>query len=81
MVSDVLVPMRSAEVEAEGSMMPGMVVSLGTGSLASIAFSGASSVVSERGPESIEGATRRTARTAAQIAQLILADYVQRGWM
>ena len=78
MVSDVLVPMRSAEVEAEGSMMPGLVVSLFTGSLASIAFSGASSVVSERGPESIEGASRRT---AAQIAQLILADYVQRGWM
>ncbi len=77
-VADTLVPLRSAEVEAEGGKLPGMVGSLAIGSLADIAFSGSLSLASEAGPESIEGAARRT---AAQIAQLMLAAYVRRGWM
>ena len=76
-VADTLVPLRSAEVEAEGGMMPGMVLSLGAGSLINVAFSGASAAYSEAGPESVEGAARRT---ATQIAQFMLAGYVQRGW-
>ncbi len=77
-VADTLVPLRSAEVDAEGGKMPGMAGSLATGSIANIAFSGSLSLASEAGSESIEGAARRT---AAQIAQLMLAAYVQRGWM
>ena len=77
-VSDVLVPLRSAEIVAEGGKMPGMVVSLGIGSIADIAVSGASAIVSETGDESVDGAARRT---AAQIAQLVLAGYARRGWL
>ena len=76
-VADALIPLRSAEVEAEGGLLPGMVLSLGAGSLINVAFSGASAAYSEAGPESVEGAARRT---AAQIAQVMLAGYVQRGW-
>lgn len=76
-VADSLIPLRTSEVEANGGKMPGMAVSLGFGSLPNIAFSGASAIVSEAGPDSVEGAAKNT---AAQIAQLLVAAYARRGW-
>jgi hypothetical protein len=73
-----LVSLGSAEVEAEGGKMPGMVVSLGVGSAATIAASGASKVFTEAGPEGIDGAAKRTAK---EIAELMVAGYKRRGWM
>ena len=76
-VSDALIPLRASEVEANGGKMPGMAMSLGFGSAANIALSGATAVVSEVGPESVEGAAKHT---AAQISQLMVAAYARRGW-
>ncbi len=73
-----LVSLGSAEIEAEGGKMPGMVVSLGVGSAVSIAASGASKIVSETGSETLDGAAKRTAK---EIAELMVAGYQRRGWM
>jgi hypothetical protein len=72
------VPLGSAEVEAEGGKLPGMVVSLGVGSAATIAASGASKVFTEAGPEGMDGTARRTAE---KLAELMVAGYKRRGWM
>ena len=73
-----LVTLGSAEVEAEGGKMPGMVVSLGVGTAATIAASGASKVFTEAGSESLDGAAKRTAN---ELAKLMVKAYKKRGWM
>lgn len=72
-----LVPLTSAEIESRGSRMPGMAVSLGFATASSLAMSGLSSVYSEAGPESMNGAAERTAR---KIAAHVLGEYARRGW-
>ncbi len=73
-----LVTLGSVEVEAGGGKLPGMVVPLGVGSAPNIAASGAVKVFSESGPESIDGAAKRTAK---EIAELMVGKYEWRGWM
>jgi len=72
-----LVPLTSAEIESQGSKMPGMAVSLGYATVSSLAISGLSSVYSEAGPESLNGAAERTAN---KIATHVLGEYARRGW-
>jgi hypothetical protein len=72
-----LVPLTAAEIESKGSKMPGMAVSLGYATAASLAMSGASSLYSEVGPESLNGAAERTAH---KIAVHVLGEYGRRGW-
>ena len=72
-----LVPLTSVEIESQGSKMPGMAVSLGFATASSLAMSGASSVYSEIGPESLNGAAERTAH---KIAVHVLGEYTRRGW-
>lgn len=76
-------PLGSAQIDAAGAKLPGMLVPVGIGAsvgsvAASAAVSGASNVVQEVGPETIEAAARRTAR---EIAGLIVDAYRQRGWL
>jgi hypothetical protein len=76
-VSGNLIPLTSTEIESKGSKMPGMAVSLGFATASSLAISGVSSVYSEVGPESLNGAAERTAR---KIAAHVLGEYARRGW-
>ena len=69
-------PLGSATVNAAGGAMPGLLVPLGFGSAAGLAI-GAASKVATRGPESLKGAAKRTAK---EIADLIVAGYERRGW-
>lgn len=76
-------PLGSAQIEAAGGKLPGMLVPVGVGAAAgnvalSAAVSGAGNLVKEAGPESIEGAARRTAK---EIAALIVDAYRKRGWL
>lgn len=76
-------PLGSAQIDAAGAKLPGMLVPVGIGAsvgsaAASAAVSGTSNVVQEVGPETIEAAARRTAR---EIARLIVDAYRQRGWL
>jgi hypothetical protein len=73
-----LVAVASAEVEAEGGRMPGMVVPLGVGQVATIAAAGTAKLFTEAGSESLDGAARRTAK---EIAELMVAGYERRGWL
>jgi hypothetical protein len=76
-------PLGSAQIEAAGGKMPGMLVPVGiaagVGSIAaSAAISGVSNAVQEVGPETIEAAAERTAK---EIARLVVDAYKKRGWL
>jgi hypothetical protein len=78
-----LVPLGSAQIEASGGKTPGMLVPLAvgvaTGSVArSLVISGTTSVLKELGPESLDGAAKRTAK---EIAKVIVKAYKERGWL
>jgi hypothetical protein len=78
-----LVPLGSAQVDTAGGKMPGILVPLGVGAAAgtaatSAAIAGTSNVLQERGPESIQGAAKRTAE---RIAKIIVARWKERGWL
>ena len=77
-VSGGLVPLSSVETETHGSRMSGMLVSLGIGTVVSIASGVASKVYSETGAESIGGAAKRTAK---EVAEQMVTGYQRRGWM
>jgi hypothetical protein len=77
-----LVPLGSGQVETAGGQIPGILVPVGAGVAAgavatSAVVSGSSNVLQEAGPESIEGAARRT---ASEIARIIVEAYEKRGW-
>lgn len=72
----------SAEIEAGGGKMPGMLVPVAGGAAAgrvatSAAISGVMNAGQEIGPESIEGAA---ARTAEEIAEVLGEAFEKRGW-
>jgi hypothetical protein len=76
-------PLGSAQIEAGGGKLPGMLVPVGVGAAAgSIATSavigGGSNIAQEVGPETIEAAARRTAK---EISGLIVDAYKTRGWL
>ena len=72
-----------AEVVAFGGKMPGMLLPMASGVaagtvLANVALSGATNIGKESGPESVEGAARRT---AIRIASLLRSDFEENGWL
>ena len=76
-------PLGSAEVEAGGGKMPGMLVPVAGGAAAgraatSAAVSGAMNVGQEITSESIEGAAQRTAE---EIAKVLEEAFKKRGWI
>lgn len=76
-------PLGSAEIEAGGGKMPGILAPVGIGAAAgraatSAAISGTANVVKEVGPESIEGASLRTAE---EITKIVEDAYRARGWL
>ena len=76
-------PLGSAEVEAGGGKMPGMLVPVAGGAAAgraaaSAAVSGGIAVAKEIGPESMEGAAERTAE---EITALLQEGFKKRGWI
>jgi hypothetical protein len=76
-------PLGSAQIEAAGGKMPGMLVPVGIGAVVgsvatSAAISGVSNAAQEVGPETIDAAAQRTAK---QIAKLIVDAYKKRGWL
>ena len=72
-------PLGAAQVQSAGGKLPGMLVPLGIGASAvSVAASGTSNVMQERGPESIDAAAQRTAK---EIARQLADAYRQRGWL
>ncbi len=76
-------PLGSAEVEAGGGYMPGMLVPVGVGAAAgragtSAAVSGGMNVAKELGPESLDGAAKRTAE---EIAEVLREGFKKRGWI
>lgn len=76
-------PLGSAQIEAAGGKLPGMLVPVGIGAgvgsvVTSAAISGASNLAQEVGPETIEAAAQRTAK---QIAKAIVDAYKKRGWL
>ena len=79
----VCVPLGSAEVEAGGGKMPGMLVPVAGGAAAgkaatSAAISGGLNVAKEIGPESMGGAAERTAE---EITELLQEGFKKRGWI
>lgn len=80
---DGLRPLGSAEIEAEGGKMPGMLVPVAGGAAAgrvvtSAVVSGALNVAQEAGPESLEAAAERTAE---DISDILRNAYTKRGWI
>ena len=78
-----LVPLGSAEIEAGGGKMPGMLVPVGVGAatgniVTSTAVSGGLNVAQELGPESLEAAAERT---AGEISKLLEESFQKRGWI
>jgi hypothetical protein len=76
-------PLGSAEIEAAGGRMPGVLVPIGLGAAfgnvaVSAAIAGISKIAQEAGPETIEAAARRT---AGEISRLIIDAYRERGWL
>jgi hypothetical protein len=76
-------PLGSAEIEAGGGHMPGMLVPVGVGAAAgrpgtSAAISGGLNVAKELGPESLDGAAERTAE---EIAKVLKEGFKKRGWI
>ncbi len=81
--ADGLRPLGSAEVEAGGGKMPGMLVPIGVGAAAgnaatSAAISGGLNVAQELGPESMQAAANRTAE---EIAKVLEEAFKKRGWI
>jgi hypothetical protein len=81
--ADGLRPLGSAEIEAGGGKLPGMLVPVAGGAAAgtaatSVAISGGLNIVQERGPESIEGAAERTAE---EIAKVLEEAFRKQGWL
>jgi len=79
---DGLIPLGSGQIETAGGRLPGVLVPLSFGVVGgalatSAAIGGASNVLQEMGPESIEGAAKRT---ADEIAKMIVEAYEKRGW-
>ncbi len=78
-----LYPLGSAEIEAGGGKMPGVLVPVGVGAAAgrattSAVIAGGANVVQEIGPESIESASLRTAE---EITKIVEEAYRKRGWL
>ncbi len=76
-------PLGSVEVKAGGGKTPGMLVPVVGGAVAgraatSAAISGGMNVAQEMGPESIEGAAKRTAK---EIAKVLSEAFKKRGWI
>ncbi len=76
-------PLGSAEVEAGGGKMPGMLVPVVGGAVAgkaakSAAISGGLNVAQELGPESMRSAANRTAE---EIAKVLEKAFKKRGWI
>jgi hypothetical protein len=76
-------PLGSAEIEAAGGRMPGVLVPIGLGAAfgnvaVSAAIAGISKFAQEAGPETIDAAARRT---AGEISRLIIDAYRERGWL
>lgn len=72
--------LATAQADTRGGALPGVLLPLGlTGAAAStVAVSGTSNVLQERGPESIRAAAQRTADS---IARSIIDIYRERGWL
>ena len=73
----------SGEIEAGGGKMPGMLVPVAGGAAAgtaatSIAISGGMNIAQEKGPESLEGAAKRTAE---EIAKVLSQAFARHGWI
>jgi hypothetical protein len=73
----------SGEIKAAGGKMPGMLVPVAAGAKAgsagrSVAVSGAMGVKKEKGPESLEGAAKRTAN---EIAKVLSKAFARHGWI
>lgn len=74
-------PLGSTQVDTAGGKLPGMLVPLGIGAgsaVTTVAVSGTSNVMQERGPEAISSAAQRTAK---ELAKLIVDAYRKRGWL
>ena len=72
-------PLGAGQIQAAGGKLPGMLVPVGIGAAAAgVLASGASNVMQERGPESIDAAAQRTAK---EIARHMVEAYRQRGWL
>ncbi len=81
--TDGLRPIGSAEIEARGGKMPGMIVPVIGGAVAgraqtTAAVSGVLNVGQELGPESIEAAAERTAE---EIGKVLSEAFKERGWI
>ncbi len=81
--ADGLRPLGSVEIKAAGGKMPGMLVPVVGGAVAgeagrSAVISGSMNVVQELGPESIEGAAKRTAK---EIGKVLSEAFKKRGWI
>ena len=81
--ADGLRPLKSVEVKAAGGRMPGMLVPVVGGAVAgsagtSVAISGSLNVAQEMGPESIEGAAKRTAN---EIGKVLSEAFKRQGWI
>jgi hypothetical protein len=73
----------SGEIKTEGGKMPGMLVPVAGGAKAgsvatSAAVSGGMNIAKEKGPESLEGAAKRTAQ---EIAKTLSKAFVRHGWI
>ena len=67
------------EVKTAGGKMPGMLVPVAGGAKAgSIAVSGGMNIAQEKGPESLEGAAKRTAQ---EIAKTLSKAFARQGWI
>ena len=76
-------PLGSVEIKAAGGKTPGMLVPVVGGAVAgragtSAAISGSMNVAQEMGPESIEGAAKRTAK---EIGKVLSEAFKRRGWI
>ena len=81
--ADGLRPLGSAEIEAGGGKMPGMIVPVVGGAIAgrattSAAIAGGLNVAQELGPESMQAAANRTAE---EIAKVLEEAFKKRGWI
>ncbi len=80
---DGLQPLGSAEIEAGGGQMPGVLAPIGIGAAAgraatSAIIAGSANVVKEVGPETLQAAAERT---AGEVADVVEEAYRKRGWL
>jgi hypothetical protein len=77
-----LTPLGSAQIEAKGGKLPGMLVSVGIGAgIGSVATSVVTSAVSGAVQETRETIEAAAQRTAKEISKLIVEAYKKRGWL